>query len=86
MAATAPDKTASFTDEDRLRADMYALLAELLRKEPSDEVISTVAGFQGDGSEIGSASSVLATLAGKLSGDEIRDEYIRPRRMMLDRK
>ena len=69
MAATAPDNTASLTDEDRLRADMYAFLGELLRKEPSDEVIGTVAGFQGDGSEIGSASSVLATLAGKLSGD-----------------
>ena len=77
MAATAPDNTASLTDEDRLRADMYALLGELLRKEPSDEVIATVAGFQGDGSEIGSASSVLATLASKLSGNEIRDEYMR---------
>ena len=77
MAATAPDNTASFKDEDRLRADMYALLAEMLRKEPSDDVIGTVAGLQGDGSEIGSASSVLATLAGKLSGDEIRDEYMR---------
>ena len=77
MAATAPDNTASLTDEDRLRADMYALLGGLLRKEPTDEVIATVAGFQGDGSEIGSASSVLATLAGKLSGNEIRDEYMR---------
>ena len=77
MAATAPENTASLTEEDRLRADMYALLGELLRKEPSDEVIDTVAGFQGDGSEIGSASSVLATLAAKLSGDEIRDEYMR---------
>ena len=47
MAATAPDNNASLTDEDRLRADMYALLGELLRKEPSDEVIGTVAGFQG---------------------------------------
>ena len=74
MAATAPENTASLTEEDRLRADMYGLLGELLRKEPSDEVIDTVAGFQGDGSEIG---SVLATLAGKLSGDEIRDEYMR---------
>ena len=52
MAATAPINTASLTDEDRLRADMYALLGELLRKEPSDEVIDTVAGFQGYGSEI----------------------------------
>ena len=56
---------------------MYALLGELLRKEPSDDVIKIVAAFQGDGSDIGSASSVLATLASKLSGNEIRDEYMR---------
>ena len=35
MAATAPENTASLTEEDRLRADMYGLLGELLRKEPS---------------------------------------------------
>ena len=77
MAATAPENPAVLSDEDRLRADMYALLGELLRKEPSDDVIKIVAAFQGDGSDIGSASSVLATLAGKLSGNEIRDEYMR---------
>ena len=77
MAATAPENLVVLSDEDRLRADMYALLGELLRKEPSDDVIKIVAAFQGDGSDIGSASSVLATLASKLSGNEIRDEYMR---------
>ena len=77
MAATAPENLVVLSDEDRLRADMYALLGELLRKEPPDDVIKIVAAFQGDGSEIGSASSVLATLASKLSGNEIRDEYMR---------
>jgi TorA maturation chaperone TorD len=77
MAATAPENPIVLSDEDRLRADMYALLGELLRKEPSDDVIKIVAAFQGDGSDIGSASSVLATLASKLSGNEIRDEYMR---------
>jgi TorA maturation chaperone TorD len=77
MAATAPENLVVLSDEDRLRADMYALLGELLRKEPSDDVIKTVAAFQGDGSDSGSASSVLATLASKLSGNEIRDEYMR---------
>ena len=77
MAATAPEIPVVLSDEDRLRADMYALLGELLRKEPSDDVIKIVAAFQGDGSDIGSASSVLATLASKLSGNEIRDEYMR---------
>ena len=77
MAASAPENPVVLSDEDRLRADMYALLGELLRKEPSDDVIKIVAAFQGDGSDIGSASSVLATLASKLSGNEIRDEYMR---------
>ena len=60
-----------------LRADMYSFLATLLRGEPSDELLETVSTINGDPSAIGSASSVLATLAGKLSGDEIRDEYMR---------
>jgi TorA maturation chaperone TorD len=56
---------------------MYEFMASLLRAEPSDELISHVAGLQGDGSTIGSASMVLATLATKIANDEIRDEYMR---------
>ena len=63
--------------EDALRADMYEFLAALLRQEPSDELLGHVAGLHGDGSAIGSASSVLATLANKIANDEIRDEYMR---------
>ncbi len=68
---------AGILPEDMLRADMYGFLANLLRGEPSNELIKSVASIQGDPSAIGSASSVLATLASKLSGDEIRDEYMR---------
>ena len=68
---------AGILPEDMLRADMYGFLATLLRGEPSDELLETVSTIDGDPSAIGSASSVLATLAGKLSGDEIRDEYMR---------
>ena len=77
MAAVATDDQAQLSDEDRLRAEMYEFLAALFRAEPSDALIGHVAKLQGDGSAIGSASSVLATLAGKLSNDEIRDEYMR---------
>lgn len=63
--------------EDALRADMYEFLAALLRQEPSDELLGHVAGLRGDGSAIGSASSVLATLSTKIANDEIRDEYMR---------
>ena len=80
MKSAAIDQTASQADilpEDLLRADMYGFLATLLRGEPSDELLNTVVSIKGDPSAIGSASSILATLAGKLSGDEVRDEYMR---------
>ena len=80
MTSAALDQKASRADilpEDMLRADMYGFLATLLRGEPSDELLNTVVSIKGDPSAIGSASSILATLAGKLSGDEVRDEYMR---------
>ena len=80
MTSAALDQKASRADilpEDMLRADMYGFLATLLRGEPSDELLTTVVSIKGDPSAIGSASSILATLAGKLSGDEVRDEYMR---------
>ena len=77
MAAVAVDDKRPVSEEDRLRADMYEFLAALLRAEPSDELLGHVSGLQGDGSAIGSASTVLATLANKIANDEIRDEYMR---------
>ena len=77
MAAVATGDHAQLTEEDRLRADMYAIPDELLRASQPDELIGTVAELKGDSSEIGSASSVIDTLASKLSNDEIRDEYMR---------
>ena len=69
--------SAGILPEDSLRADMYEFLASLLRGEPGDDLIGHVSGLQGDSSAIGSASSVLATLATKIANDEIRDEYMR---------
>ena len=69
--------SAGILPEDSLRADMYEFLASLLRGEPGDDLIGHVSGLQGDSSAIGSASSVLATLATKIANDEIRDEYLR---------
>jgi len=77
MAAVATNDQNQLTEEDRLRAEMYEFLAALLRQEPSDELIGLVAGLKGDSSSIGSASTVLATLATKIAKDEIRDEYMR---------
>ena len=66
----------SISEEDILRADMYGFLAELFRKEPSDELISTVAALEGDQSPIGGACLTLAHLAKTLDNDLIRHEYV----------
>ena len=66
----------SISDEDILRADMYGFLAALFRKEPSDELISTVAALEGDQSPIGGACLTLAHLAKTLDNDLIRHEYV----------
>ena len=63
-------------EEDILRADMYGFLAALFRKEPSDELISTVAALEGDQSPIGGACLTLAHLAKPLDNDLIRHEYV----------
>ena len=77
MESVATDGTGPLGEEDRLRADMYDFLAALLRGEPSDELITSVGGLSGDGTDIGNACSVLATLSAKIPNDEIRDEYMR---------
>jgi TorA maturation chaperone TorD len=66
----------SISEEDILRADMYGFLAALFRKEPSDELISTVAALEGDQSPIGGACLTLAHLAKTLDNDLIRHEYV----------
>ena len=77
MEAAIEDGTGPFGDEDSLRADMYDFLAAMLRGEPSDDLLTSVESLSGDGTDIGNACSVLATLASKIPNDEIRDEYMR---------
>jgi TorA maturation chaperone TorD len=63
-------------EEDVLRADMYGFLASLLRKEPTDELLSTISTLEGDGTPIGSACRTLAHLAKSIDNDVIRNEYV----------
>ena len=63
-------------EEDILRADMYAFLASLFRKEPSDELIASVAALEGDKTPIGIACSTLARLGKSLDNELIRNEYV----------
>ena len=68
--------SASVSEEDALRADMYDFLASLLRKEPSDDLIAKVAQLSGDDTPIGRASAVLAHLANTMDNGLIRNEYV----------
>ena len=68
--------SASVSEEDALRADMYDFLASLLRKEPSDDLIAKVAQLSGDDTPIGRASAVLAHLAKTMDNGLIRNEYV----------
>lgn len=61
--------------EDLLRADMYSLIAALLRTEPSDLLIQHIQTLEGDTSPLGSAINTLAKIARSLDNAVIRQEY-----------
>jgi TorA maturation chaperone TorD len=54
---------ATVAEEDVLRADLYDLLAALLAKPPTRDLIDRVAGLDGDDGELGRAVRALTRLA-----------------------
>ncbi len=61
LADIAQDVTVA--EEDVLRADLYDLLAALLAKPPTRDLIDRVAGLDGDDGELGRAVRALTRLA-----------------------
>ena len=61
--------------EDRLRADVYRLLAVLLRAAPDQANLEMLASMRGDSTALGKAVGQLAELASKSSPDSIDMEY-----------
>ncbi len=61
--------------EDRLRADVYRLLAMLLRAAPDQANLDMLATMRGDETPLGKAVGQLALLASKSSPDSIDVEY-----------
>ncbi len=61
--------------EDRLRADVYRLLAVLLRAAPDQANLDMLATMRGDDTPLGKAVGQLAMLASKSSPDGIDLEY-----------
>lgn len=60
---------------DRLRADLYRLLAGLLCAPAETAMLAVLAGLTGDDSEMGQAVGDLAAAAGRTTPEAARDEY-----------
>ncbi len=63
-------------EEDQLRADMYSFLANMIRTEPSQELLDSVKKLTGDDSSIGKSIKLISKLASTMHISEIQDEYV----------
>lgn len=70
MAAQAP-----ISDEDQLRAGWYALLAQLLSREPDARMLQMLRGLQGDDSDLGKGIRALAAAARGTTVESAQQEY-----------
>ena len=73
MANTAAQVTIS--EEDQLRAGWYALLAQLLGREPGDAALAMMRGLSGDESELGQGIKALAAAARGTTAEAAKQEY-----------
>jgi TorA maturation chaperone TorD len=60
---------------DDARAREYALLATLLSHSPDSQLLSRLADLRGDASPIGMAHTALGEAAGRVSEDNVAQEY-----------
>ncbi|MGI9350466.1 MAG: TorD/DmsD family molecular chaperone [Rhizobiaceae bacterium] len=63
------------SDEDKMRADLYGLLGNVLFLPPTEQVINTIQGLAGDETEMGKAFNALAKIALKTPLPEVKDEF-----------
>ena len=62
-------------DEDLLRANTYALLANLLRINPDDQMLTELSNLDADDSELGEALESLGVAAAVTTVEAIDDEF-----------
>jgi len=75
-SAATPD--VALPDEERLRAQVYALLARLLAQPPGPEVLGILAAVQGaaeDDAPLGAAFTALASAARATDAGAVAEEY-----------
>lgn len=65
----------SIAEEDQLRAGWYALLAQLLSREPGEATLRMMRGLSGDDSELGQAIKALAAAARGTTVDAAKQEH-----------
>lgn len=72
-----PDGVASqqIPEEDALRANVYALLAQLLARAPDSELLARLRSLDGDDSDFGGAVRALARVAQSATPEAVEDEY-----------
>lgn len=63
------------SEEDVLRANLYRMLAHVLRAPPQKTDLDLLAGMSGDKTRLGEAIGALAHLAGRTSPEAIEREY-----------
>lgn len=62
-------------EEDLLRADLYAMLAQFLARPPSQDLIDRAAALSGDDSDIGQGIAALARVATATKAKSAEREY-----------
>ncbi len=71
-----PDPEKSTLDpEDRMRADLYGLLGQLIAAPPSAQQLKNIARIKGDDTELGRAINSLAHQASATNQRRAREEY-----------
>ena len=76
LNTSAAQTVSEIKEEDQLRADMYSFLANMIRTEPSQELLDSVKKLTGDDSSIGKSIKLISKLASAMHVSEIQDEYV----------
>lgn len=68
-------RSVQIDEVDLARLQEYALLANLLKREPAGDLLDRIAALTGDGSELGLAHTKLAQCAAQMKPDAVSEEY-----------
>lgn len=68
-------KKASVNAEDKMRANLYALLGSLLFQRPTAKTLQSLSVLTGDTTEMGKAFNTLAKLAKSSDLQKVQEEY-----------